>query len=339
MPSRDSKVEYEHAWQRTLAWVEASIDAGESEPVKILQNFFKDESAAVDATPEFAPYQPGDARFCRVDRGAYIAASTAAQGDEYVIRTMVEFIRSEMPDLHAIVELGAGTGRNLFVLRDELRDAQFRSISYHACEYTEAGQEVCKRLCAVGGVTNVHTHSFDYKRPELDFLSGGDKVLFFTCHSIEQMTCLSEKVIEEMLRRSSEAACFHFEPVGWQSDPALLAEREARDRRFGPLTDLVQKTSWRLWALRLRLKRLLGSFHTGARGIKSKYVQIGDSRNVSRNAAIWSALRHYNKNLIPLLKKMEQQGRIRLIRMDINVYGSNPFNPSSLLAWRKVEQE
>jgi len=340
MAARDSKEEYEIAWQQTLVRVEAYINAGETDPAKIVKAVFKDEIVALAETPEFAPYQPRAGGHLGVNRGAYVAASASAlQEHANLIRAMVEFIRSEMPDLDAIVELGAGTGYNLFLLRDELRDEQFRSISYYACEYTETGQEVCKRLCAVGGVMNVYVHYFDYKRPELGFLTGSDNVLFFTCHSIEQMTCLPQTVIEEMLRRSSKAACFHFEPVGWQSDPALLAERDVRDRRFGSLSDVVYKTGWRLWALRLRLQRILGSPYKGARGINPKDVTVGDSRNVSRNAGIWSGLRNYNKNLIPLLTEMERRGRIRLFRFDINCSGSNPFNPSSLLAWRKVERE
>ena len=59
--------------------------------------------------------------------------------------------------------------------------------------------------------------AFDYHQPDLSALDIQDgKVLAFTCHSIEQIPALSEKLFREMIEHIPRFECFHFEPVGWQ---------------------------------------------------------------------------------------------------------------------------
>ena len=79
------------------------------------------------------------------------------------------------------------------------------------------------------------THAFDYYEPDLSFLKEGRNVLFFTVHSIEQITMLDRAVFDEMLGRSRNTFCFHFEPVGWQSDKRLVARRRFLDSGLGKI--------------------------------------------------------------------------------------------------------
>ena len=45
-------------------------------------------------------------------------------------------------------------------------------------------------------------------------------------------------------------------------------------------------------------------------------------------------LNDYNTNLVSILKKAEQQGKIEIIKEDKNIFGNNPLLPISIVAWR-----
>lgn len=48
----------------------------------------------------------------------------------------------------------------------------------------------------------------------------------------------------------------------------------------------------------------------------------------------YAELNDYNRNLSGLLKSIEQRGRIRLLSHRREVFGVNPFNPSSIFVWQ-----
>ncbi len=71
-------------------------------------------------------------------------------------------------------------------------------------------------------------------------------------------------------------------------------------------------------------------------GLDINRRDIGRSKKVSLNAAKWSASLDYNTNLVSLLKDLEQNGLILIDLEQINFFGDNPFNPSTIVAWHKT---
>jgi hypothetical protein len=63
---------------------------------------------------------------------------------------------------------------------------------------------------------------------------------------------------------------------------------------------------------------------------------IDSSERVSRNAAEWSARLDYNKNLVPLLQAFRDEGRVRIDLEERDVFGDNPFNPTTVIRWTKL---
>ena len=51
---------------------------------------------------------------------------------------------------------------------------------------------------------------------------------------------------------------------------------------------------------------------------------------------LWSKDRDYNENLIALLKEQQTKKRIVLTDIQRDYYGVNPFNPMSIVQWKKI---
>jgi hypothetical protein len=71
-------------------------------------------------------------------------------------------------------------------------------------------------------------------------------------------------------------------------------------------------------------------------GINVNQTDIGKPDKVSKNAAKWSSARGYNKNLVLLLKDMENDGLICIDVEKVNLFGDNPFNPTTMIAWHNA---
>ena len=76
-------------------------------------------------------------------------------------------------------------------------------------------------------------------------------------------------------------------------------------------------------------------FDLGFPGIDLSRDDIGRPHRVSRNAAEWSLRAEYNTNFVSLLEALEADARITIDRQDLNAYGDNPFNPTSIIQWTK----
>ena len=114
-----------------------------------------------------------------------------------------------------VVELGCGTGSNLFYF---FLNGGPQNADYMGFEYTNEGREVGSYLA--GLEQRLALFSFgkcDYLN--LDQLQIGSKkvTIAFTCHSIEQVTYLPERFFRDIIKViPGLRVCLHFEPVGWQ---------------------------------------------------------------------------------------------------------------------------
>jgi hypothetical protein len=121
-------------------------------------------------------------------------------------------VASEARDADAVIELGAGWGRQLFGAR--LAGAAADAL-YVAAEFTQAGRDASELLAKRDPEMRFRAAAFDYHHPHLE-LPPLDRAVVFTAHSIEQIPMLPEVFVSFVLQLAREVKVLHFEPVGWQ---------------------------------------------------------------------------------------------------------------------------
>jgi hypothetical protein len=230
--------------------------------------------------------------------GRYVSSVVAPSLD-----ALIDIIaRCVDPDVDCIVEFGSGLGFNLARLRLRLPTAP---LTYIACEPSASGRQATKSIFGTDPAARLQTHFFDYCQPNLDFLSGFRKIVAFTSHSIEQVPVLGESFYQTLLG-TNIAACVHIEPVGWQ--------------RFTNISETVlalhrDKSAW-------------DRFY-------SSYKFVLDDTRVVDNAAIWSTICGYNTDLLRIISAASTRGEISITTLAYDAVGLNPFNPSTVVAWRR----
>ncbi|HLO75437.1 MAG TPA: hypothetical protein VK196_03155 [Magnetospirillum sp.] len=228
----------------------------------------------------------------------------AAVSDLPEIRPVVGLVeRLADPAVDCIVEFGAGLGFNLARLRRRLGE---RPITYVACEPTAAGRATAERLFAAESGFQGVARPFDYHHFDLSFLRQFRRVVAFTCHSIEQVVQLRPDFYDALLT-NNVVACAHAEPVGWQRYRNLADEAR---------TLIEDRVTW---------AKLLPHWRF-----------IPDDDKLVENSAKWAAGCRYNTNLLEIISRYAEAGLIRLEVLDYEAVGDNPFNPSTLIAWRRA---
>lgn len=273
-----------------------------------------------------------------VKNGNYEIASINTTFNSEFVDELLKIIKEKKEQIDYIVELGSGIGRHIFTLADRLIPYQKqKQIEYFSCEYTNSGQDACRKLLKYSNEKNIHIEYFDYKNPNLSFLPERKNYLFFTFHSIEQIPELKRDFIDEILKISNYCICVHAEPVGWQYDNNLVKYSE--ENPVGSWGKNQSKLYKKLSKVNQRLYNKYGlSFMKNIHryGIELDKNDINKPDKVSINAAKQSSERDYNKNLIHLLKTLEAVGLIKIDSEMINIYGKKPFNPTTIVTWHKL---
>lgn len=205
-------------------------------------------------------------------------------------------------EVDCIVEFGAGLGVNLARLALVLA-ARGLHPAYVACEPAAGGRDFAARLFA-GGEHRFEAHEFDYLAPDFAPLRRFRRILAFTCHSIEQVSVLGPAFHDGLLTLPL-AAGLHLEPVGWQ--------------RFSNIAAAVAEA------------------HRSAAGLdwyRRDYEYVLEDERLVENAAAWAAASLYNTDLLKQIGRLADRGRIALAALAYEIVGENPFNPSTLIAWR-----
>ena len=214
------------------------------------------------------------------------------------IRYLSSLIRS---DTTAVMELGSGWSSNLFQIYLAHGATRSKKIIYYGGEYTTQGQICAKYLAQLEPTLRYRSFQFDYRNPNVEFLiRQKGHILLYTHHSIEQVDVINPQLFEQLRAIPNPVTVVHFEPVGWQRDPDLMARREADDAAF-------------------------------FEAIGERALQ-GNIDSVKENAAWWSWRLSYNKNLLPIVQKLQDQDAIRMVRTAYDFGGhANVLNPSTLL--------
>jgi len=141
-----------------------------------------------------------------------ILSSFAYGGNQSFISSKI--ISSCTGEELTIVELGSGYGRNLFWL---WLHGGPKNAKYIACELAEAGRKCTKKLATLASDMNIEICHFDFYKPDIkSIIKESKNILFFTCHSIEQIPYISQDFFNELLISDATVKCIHFEPIGWQ---------------------------------------------------------------------------------------------------------------------------
>lgn len=239
---------------------------------------------------------------------------------------LVDVLRASNVD--TIVELGSGYGRILFQLWEDLKhQLPNRQFAFHACELTEGGRALNKEIHQLSPEMDLSIHYFNYYEPDLSFLTKDRKVLFFSLQSIEQIPEVPLVLANSLVNFKPGTLGIHFEPIGWQSDASLLAERYKKE------DSLIAKISIATKKITSGAARILG-LSTGFPGISVDRSDIGSSKSVSRNSAAWSIRKSYNRNMIPLFTEPPIKEKVDIVKLQIDAFGDVPFNPTSILHWK-----
>ncbi|MEM5581295.1 hypothetical protein WNZ15_02460 [Roseibium sp. AS2] len=221
-----------------------------------------------------------------------------------------------------IVELGSGSGDNLFKCFNSI-EPEFRpSVEFFGAEFTPEGREAADLIHQVQPDMRFSSVPFNYYEPDFSFIPDleNKKVLFLTNHSIEQIPVLPTELFAKMLEWPRKTYCIHNEPVGWQLISELLQARENGDRAFFDEIKFNMTTS------------PVKPFN----GPSTRFLRRYAKHQVSYNSAWWSYYKDYNKNLVPTLRNLEQEGKLRIARILKNHAGLNPMNASTFVEWEST---
>jgi hypothetical protein len=162
-------------------------------------------------------------------------------------------------------------------------------------EPTEAGRRVAEKISVLDRRHTYSFHSFDYRNPDFTFIGQQRRGIVFTCHSVEQVEVISPTALLGAMECFDECIGVHYEPVGWQNTPGIL--------------DQAREIQGRAWEI--------------------------DKSKLHLNAARHALEAGYNRNLVSVLNDLEAQGTITIETRVWDLFGSNPFNPSSLIVWTR----
>lgn len=343
----ESKKRYERTWLDALAVVNYETKRGNKNVAQILDNYNKHAIRTLIKNKFFhdvhkklglsAKRKQLPAERLAVIDGAYTIVPIDLRLNTRLVDILAQFLNERRNQVDCVVELGSGIGRNLFFLAHKLDPQLRKRIMFYACEFTTSGKEVCASLRELESDLCISIEHFDYYQPDFAFLPEKKNIVFFSCHSIEQIPVLNRKVIEEMSASSDRCFCFHAEPVGWQYVDDLRRQRELMSEKPGEQDQSFLKRKIQKADRKFFLKLGIGFLDSSQRfGVYVDRTDIGESDRVSVNAAKWSLAKDYNTNLVSLLKDMEREGLISIDTEKINLFGDNPFNPTTLVAWSKA---
>lgn len=301
--------QYEGTWQEVLETARALVESGETSlarAVSLLEHAqnvgavpagtLDDAATALLDLPKDEAGNPYYKLVCV--RGRYVPVPR-----HYCEETIIWTVAGRMTEeTDAVVELGSGWGKNLFKVF--LRN-RFSRVRYFACELTEAGRRATELIAGLDPGIDLTVRPFDYHEPDLSFLEGRENVVFFTNNSIEQIAFFNPRLLDLMMERTEGCVCVHMEPVGWQRHREL-AQHMNRLAREG----------------------------TTAGGGQLVIGEI-DQAQFMQNFANYVLSAGYNVDYLGVLHDYERAGRIRIRETEYDIFGENPFCPSTLIVWEK----
>ncbi|MFT6733849.1 MAG: hypothetical protein ACJAS9_002043 [Polaribacter sp.] len=122
------------------------------------------------------------------DQEQVVSSYTSCNHTEFI----ADYCRGQNFD--AIIELGSGYRKNLIKIFNQGRP----NIPYYGGEFTESGTQCAQMLADLSNELSLIPFRFDYRVPDFSNISEYNHVLVFTCHSIEQVEFIPDKLIPEI---------------------------------------------------------------------------------------------------------------------------------------------
>lgn len=293
---------YEKSWESVLKQIQSLVEGGERDLSRILYLLYRNQ-----ITENVSSLEEDLANFLSIRRDGEnrpLFRVVACDGKYVAVpryledNLIVEIVLGYVTeDIDMIVELGSGWGRNLFSI---FARSKLNNIHYVACELTEAGRRATRALQDVAHGMQMTIRPFDFHNPDFSFLESNPNVLFFSNHAIEQCTYLGHALFDCMLEKTNTCTGIHMEPIGWQNHPQASSIREMIKE------GLIPNDTFRI-----------------------------DDNAFTKNSMIWAARHEYNMNFLELLRHYHESGNIE-VEILYDYFGRNPFNPGSLVVWRKT---
>ncbi|MEQ8601897.1 MAG: hypothetical protein RIB45_01160 [Marivibrio sp.] len=249
------------------------------------------------------PFRAAEGRIVVVADGGYRQIGCAEVSDARLVERLAGLAG---PHCGAIVELGAGWGRNLAALALRLERPDLRLI---AAEQSQSGRDVAARLLQLGGRFRGEAAAFDFYAPDFGFLEGVEEALIFTHAAIEQIAFLPVDFIARLFAACPRAVLALMEPFGWQAQPALA--RNAVQRFLTDLRDGRDPSA-----------------------VVEQHRFVLSDEALDLNSAVWALAGRYSMNLLSVIRAAETAGVASIDALDLNWEGRNLFNPYSLAILR-----
>ena len=117
-------------------------------------------------------------------------------------------------ETHTVLELGAGWGRNLFLV---WANGGPNLARYGSLEFTAAGCECARLISQAIPEMQMEPRVFDLRNPDLSaWKSPSGHATVLTVYGIEQAPRIGRELFSEILDLAPSIDVVHFEPVGWQ---------------------------------------------------------------------------------------------------------------------------
>ena len=168
-------------------------------------------------------------------------------------------------------------------------------VQYHALELTRNGRAVTDLIAKhCAQRMDIRTHFFNYFQPDFSMLAEHKRTCFITHHSIEQVPQLGSELFERLLEVPGFYRCVHLEPCGFQ----------------------IPDDSW--LKSRFFFERPLNARHM---------------RRIDADNRRFSEEKGQNMNLYPLLRDLENAGKVRIHQVRKYFTSHLLSNATSLIVW------
>jgi hypothetical protein len=135
-------------------------------------------------------------------------------------QSVMSTIGSQIDDsVDAVIELGSGFGRNIFMLYEEF-SSKYPNVTYIAGEYTAGGQDVCSAIVKKYDlpIISLHFNYYDWSSLYSFIIEKNYKnICFYTSYSVEQIPYLDKQLFLDLLKINN-IKFTHIEPVGFQME-------------------------------------------------------------------------------------------------------------------------
>lgn len=176
--------------------------------------FFWEPAAAITNAKELLPSGTPAFRESSL-RGQYL--DIPYHVEDQAPNFLVDFIATQGP-FDLVVELGCGYGRILFNLAYSGVPLGTRFVGG---ELTQSGVEAVNGIAALDPDLDLSVRHFDFLDPDLSWVKPGKRCLVYTCHAIEQVHRIDQRLIDAMCSLGESVTAVHLEPFAFQVQPNL----------------------------------------------------------------------------------------------------------------------